>query len=458
MVKAMGRQRRGSKTGGVEPATISLGVLAAIAGVAGYGSTRGQLSESDQLKVEAAVRARLEIERAKNPRSAPCPDFKSERDRLLGKLAEYESSETRFRLATPDQIVKVVETVKEKLGVKMSGGEPEGQKEAVKEIEEMQTPSEPTSVATSEPVAESPAAVEPVADTVVPPVTDPVVPPVADPVVPPVAEPVVPPVAEPVVPPVPDKPTAETPITAELLPKPDLVKAGVILDSIPKAFSRPRLITVLIKLESVTREPLETLRKYFDEAFAKLEPGSKTPLKDALRKMRERGKKPVAEPVVPEPVVAPVVEPTPEPVVAPVIDPVVEPTPEPVVAPVVEPTPEPVVAPVADTAEAVVPTVAPEPVIAPVAEPTPEPVVAPAAPPKRTRRRNVQPGIAEKLKELDKSGIVNQGGTRKKKLRTRRRDKQNVRRSSGRKNRSNRTDTYSSRRTEVDASGDELGL
>ena len=251
-------------------------------------------------------------------------------------------------------------------------------------------------------------------------------------------------------------------MTAELLPKPDLVKAGVILDSIPKAFSRPRLITVLIKLESVTRESLDTLRKYFDEAFAKLEPGSKTPLKDALRKMRERGKKPVAEPVVPEPVVAPVidpvVEPTPEPVVAPVIDPVVEPTPEPVVAPVVEPTPEPVVAPVADTAEAVVPTVAPEPVIAPVAEPTPEPVVAPAAPPKRTRRRNVQPGIAEKLKELDKSGIVNQGGTRKKKLRTRRRDKQNVRRSSGRKNRSNRTDTYSSRRTEVDASGDELGL
>jgi hypothetical protein len=50
------------------------------------------------------------------------------------------------------------------------------------------------------------------------------------------------------------------------------------------------------------------------------------------------------------------------------------------------------------------------------------------------------------------------GGTRKKKLRTRRRDKQNVRRTRRSQNRPNRTDTYSSRRSEVDASGDELGL
>jgi chemotaxis protein histidine kinase CheA len=50
------------------------------------------------------------------------------------------------------------------------------------------------------------------------------------------------------------------------------------------------------------------------------------------------------------------------------------------------------------------------------------------------------------------------GGMRKKKLRTRRRDKQNVRRTRRSQNRPNRTDTYSSRRTEVDASGDELGL
>jgi hypothetical protein len=50
------------------------------------------------------------------------------------------------------------------------------------------------------------------------------------------------------------------------------------------------------------------------------------------------------------------------------------------------------------------------------------------------------------------------GGMRKKKLRTRRRDKQNVRRTRRSQNRPNRTDTYSSRRSEVDASGDELGL
>jgi hypothetical protein len=50
------------------------------------------------------------------------------------------------------------------------------------------------------------------------------------------------------------------------------------------------------------------------------------------------------------------------------------------------------------------------------------------------------------------------GGMRKKKLRTRRGGKQNVRRTRRSKNRSNRTDTYSSRRSEVDASGDELGL
>ena len=50
------------------------------------------------------------------------------------------------------------------------------------------------------------------------------------------------------------------------------------------------------------------------------------------------------------------------------------------------------------------------------------------------------------------------GGMRKKKLRTRRGVKQNVRRTRRSQNRPNRTDTYSSRRTEVDASGDELGL
>ena len=480
MVKAMGRQRRGSKTGGVEPATVSGIVLAAIAGVAGYGSTQGELSESDQLKVEAAVRARLEIERRKNPRSGPCPDFKSERDRLLGKLAEYESSETRFRLATPDQIVKVVETVKEKLGVAKKGGT---QEEAVKEIEEMQASSEPTSVATSELVpvaepaptvektdtepeatAETPAAVEPVTETPAE-KTD--------------TEPAA--TAETPVEPVPNKPTADIPMTAELLPQPDLVKAGVILDSIPKAFSRPRLITVLIKLESATREPLDTLRKYFDEAFAKLEPGSKTPLKDALRKMRERGvnrffpKKdtPVVTPdatavntdaaLVDAPVadtaVQPIATDTAVNTDAALVDgPVADTAVQPIATDTAVDTPTDTSTLTTTNQSEVTPplneTTTAETQVAPVAETQ----VAPAASSKRTRRRNVQPGIAERLKELDKSGIVNQGGTRKKKLRTRRRDKQNVRRSSGRKNRSNRTDTYSSRRTEVDARGDELGL
>jgi myosin heavy subunit len=50
------------------------------------------------------------------------------------------------------------------------------------------------------------------------------------------------------------------------------------------------------------------------------------------------------------------------------------------------------------------------------------------------------------------------GGMRKKKLRTRREGKQNVRRTRRSKNRPNRSDTYSSRRSEVDASRDELGL
>jgi len=429
MVKAMGRQRRGSKTGGVEPATISLAVLAAIAGIAGYGSTRGELSDSDKEKVEAAVRVRLEAERRKNPRSAPCPDFKPEREKLLAKLAEYESSEVRFRLATPDQIVKVVETVKEKVMAKKGGAdpegqeetlkeinkwdekpdtnaettdqtvvnnqtpatvEPEGQKEAVKENEEMQNSSESTSVVTSEPVAPDETVVNNQTTGETPDQT------------------------------VPNKPTADIGMTAEILPKPDLVKAGVILDSIPKALLRPRLITVLIKLESATREPLDTLRKYFDEAFAKLEPGSKTPLKDALRKMRERGrffpKKDTPDATAVQPVVPAVV---PD---ATAVQPVV-----------------PAVVPDATAVQPVVPAVVPE-----------TTALEPAVNKTDFNDRGVR---VAKMKE----GTL-RGGTRKKKLRTRRRDKQNVRRSSGRKNRSNRTDTYSSRRTEVDARGDELGL
>jgi hypothetical protein len=414
MVKAMGRRRRGSKTGGVEPATISLGVLAAIAGVAGYGSTRGELSPSDQLKVEAAVRSRLEAERARNPRSAPCPDFKSERDALLKRLAEYESSEIRFRLATPQQIVQVIDIVKQQLGVPKKGG-------ADEPAPVVDTPSEPMAEPTSEPA--------PVVDTPSEPVVEPVAAPAA-----PVAAPVVDTPTEPVVAPV----QAETP---------DLTQAGVILDSVPKAISRPRLITILIKLESATTQSLETLRKYFDDAFKQITPGSTTPLKDWWKKMTTRGK-PAAEPVVepvPEPAVAPTLEPVAE-ASASVVETPAEPVPEPAVAPTLEPVAEPVVTPLVEPP--------PETVVAPPIESTPEPVVAPPPVPER-KLSNI-----ERIKgELKKDGLVNlKGGMRKKKLRTRRRDKQNVRRSSGRKNRSNRTDTYSSRRTEVDARGDELGL
>ena len=66
--------------------------------------------------------------------------------------------------------------------------------------------------------------------------------------------------------------------------------------------------------------------------------------------------------------------------------------------------------------------------------------------------------IDEPPKEPELTIRTPKGGMRKKKLRTRRRDKQNVRRTRRSQNRPNRTDTYSSRRSEVDASGDELGL
>jgi hypothetical protein len=66
--------------------------------------------------------------------------------------------------------------------------------------------------------------------------------------------------------------------------------------------------------------------------------------------------------------------------------------------------------------------------------------------------------IDEPPKEAALTLRTPKGGMRKKKLRTRRRDKQNVRRTRRSQNRPNRTDTYSSRRSEVDASGDELGL
>ena len=159
----------------------------------------------------------------------------------------------------------------------------------------------------------------------------------------------------------------------------------------------------------------------------------------------------------------------------------------PVVTPPIEATPEPVVPPVDAPVDA--------PVVTPPIEATPEPVVPPAEPEgqkefddafgqsgspatetESTRRLSnlgptlatsedrlktvgtVAPSIKDRIGQLNKSFKSKGGGTRKKKLRTRRRDKQNVRRSSGRKNRSNRTDTYSSRRTEVDARGDELGL
>ena len=295
----MGRHRRGSKSGGVEPATISLAVLAAIAGVAGYGSTRGELSESDQAKVEAAVAARLEIERRKNPRSAPCPDFKSERNRLLARIAEYESSEIRFRLATPDQIVKVVETVKEKVGVPKKGGAdpPSDATAATNAVQPDATIVPPAVVQSDATAATNAVPPDDTAATIVPPAvvqSDATAAPTVEPGV--TAAPATQPATQPA------EKTTEPPITADLSPEPDLEKAGVILDSIPKAFSRPRLITVLIKLESATRKSLETLRKYFDEAFAKLEPGSKTPLqdkyktlKDALIKMREPGKKPAEQ-------------------------------------------------------------------------------------------------------------------------------------------------------------------
>ena len=69
---------------------------------------------------------------------------------------------------------------------------------------------------------------------------------------------------------------------------------------------------------------------------------------------------------------------------------------------------------------------------------------------------------AAKDKIAQEKGVLTlrtpKGGMRKKKLRTRRRDKQNVRRTRRSQNRPNRTDTYSSRRSEIDASGDELGL
>ena len=432
MVKAMGRRRRGSKTGGVEPATISLGVLAAIAGVAGYGSTRGELSVSDQLKVEAAVRSRLEAERARNPRSAPCPDFKSERDKLLAKLAEYESSEIRFRLATPQQIVQVIDIVKQQLGVPKKGGT---QEEAVKEIEDIESTPEPAASA-SEP-----------AEHVAEPASEP-----AEPVAEPVAETQAPaaPVAEPVV----------APVQAEISKTPDLNQAGAILDSVPKAISRPRLITILIKLESATTQSLETLRKYFDDAFKQITPGSTTPLKDWWKKMTTRGEKkvePVAEPVAntTEPVGEPVANTT-EPVAEPVAnttEPVAEPVAEPAVAPTLE-----------RVDESVAPLVAPEQVVSTSDQTEPTRRLSNIGSTLGTTEDslttigNPQEGIKQRIGQLNQSLKSKKGGMRKKKLRTRRRDKQNVRRSSGGKNRSNRTDTYSSRRTEVDARGDELGL
>jgi hypothetical protein len=66
--------------------------------------------------------------------------------------------------------------------------------------------------------------------------------------------------------------------------------------------------------------------------------------------------------------------------------------------------------------------------------------------------------IDEPPKEAALTLRTPKGGMRKKKLRTRRGVKQNVRRTRRSQNRPNRTDTYSSRRSEVDASGDELGL
>jgi len=84
----------------------------------------------------------------------------------------------------------------------------------------------------------------------------------------------------------------------------------------------------------------------------------------------------------------------------------------------------------------------------------------------KDKELNKVTGADKKFKEIidepPKEGALTlrtpKGGMRKKKLRTRRGVKQNVRRTRRSQNRPNRTDTYSSRRTEVDASGDELGL
>lgn len=80
----------------------------------------------------------------------------------------------------------------------------------------------------------------------------------------------------------------------------------------------------------------------------------------------------------------------------------------------------------------------------------------------KDKELNKVTGADKKLKEIidDRSLTLRTpvGGMRKKKLRTRRGVKQNVRRTRRSQNRPNRTDTYSSRRSEVDASGDELGL
>ena len=80
---------------------------------------------------------------------------------------------------------------------------------------------------------------------------------------------------------------------------------------------------------------------------------------------------------------------------------------------------------------------------------------------RKAAREKAAADAAAKKAAKDKGSLTLRtpvGGMRKKKLRTRRGVKQNVRRTRRSKNRSNRTDTYSSRRSEVDASGDELGL
>ena len=80
---------------------------------------------------------------------------------------------------------------------------------------------------------------------------------------------------------------------------------------------------------------------------------------------------------------------------------------------------------------------------------------------RKAEREKAAADAAAKKAAKDKGSLTLRtpvGGMRKKKLRTRRGVKQNVRRTRRSKNRPNRTDTYSSRRSEVDASGDELGL